>query len=70
MFKFLMGNVCWVTKRNIQIPIRELGETHINNILNCLLGLGDSFIPEVYEGKTRQEWITILTNELKRRKNG
>jgi hypothetical protein len=39
--------------------------SHIINTLGCLRGVGLMEIPEIYEGKTKQEWINILKTELR-----
>jgi hypothetical protein len=38
---------------------------HIINTLGCLRGVGLIEIPEIHEGKTKQEWIDIFKTELR-----
>jgi hypothetical protein len=39
--------------------------SHIINALGCLRGVGLMEIPDVYEGKTKREWIEILITEMR-----
>ena len=40
-------------------------DNHIINALGCLRGVGLTEIPDVYLGKTKQEWIEIFKTELR-----
>jgi hypothetical protein len=74
-FKFFEGsiadaiydrhNTVWRTATGRHTPIMWLTNSHIINTLGCLRGVGLMEIPEVYEGKTKQEWIDILKTELR-----
>jgi hypothetical protein len=72
-FKFFKGqlpnydrqNTVWKTTTGRQTPITWLTNNHIINILDCLNGIGSTEIPEIYLGKTKQEWISIFTTELR-----
>lgn len=74
-FKFFEGilmdvnydrhNLTWKTATGRQTPIFYMTNNHIINILGCLRGVGLTEIPEVYEGKTKREWINIFKTELR-----
>lgn len=74
-FKFFEGiiidvnydrhNLTWKTATGRQTPIFYMTNNHIINILGCLRGVGLMEIPEVYEGKTKREWIDIFKTELR-----
>lgn len=76
-FKFFEGvsvdvdydrhNTAWKTARGRHIPIFWMTTSHIINTLGCLRGVGLMEIPEVHEGKTKQEWIDIFKTELRQR---
>jgi len=69
-FKFLSNNITpdhWVTHQRTIIQIPYLSTSHIFRIINCLKGVGNMVIPDIYQGHTRQEWITIMEDELIRR---
>lgn len=73
-FKFLRGeildrNVCWRSQNGRDTPIFYMTNSHIENTILCLRGVGLSEIPNPYNGKTHDEWIRILTNELTQRIN-
>jgi hypothetical protein len=69
-FKFFQSNnIMWTNAAGVSVSINRLGENHIYNIIRCLVGRGGRIIPEVYQGKTRQEWLTIMNDELDRRRN-
>lgn len=57
----------WRRADGVYIPINELSDEHIRNIRRCLAGVGDSFIPNPYEGRTSEEWIDIMSEELLKR---
>jgi hypothetical protein len=59
----------WTNAAGVSVLINRLRENHIYNIIRCLVGRGNRIIPEIYQGKTRQEWLTIMNNELDRRRN-
>lgn len=73
-FKFFIGskvvpnydrnNTVWKTATGRQTPIIWMTNNHIINVLGCLRGIGLTEIPEVYLGKTKQEWIDIFKFEL------
>lgn len=73
-FKFFKGreidinydrhNTVWKTVTGRHTPIFWMTTNHIINILGCLRGIGLTEIPEVYEGKTKREWIDIFKTEL------
>ena len=68
-FKFLSKNlepIVWRTQDGIMIPVEELGIRHINNIRNCILGVGRRTIPNPYQGRTHSEWLEILRVEEER----
>jgi hypothetical protein len=74
-FKFFEGsivnadydrhNTVWRTSTGRHTPIIWMTNSHIINTLGCLRGVGLMEIPEVYEGKTKREWIDILKTELR-----
>ena len=74
-FKFFIGqvivpnydrhNTTWKTATGRDTPIIWMTNSHIINTLGCLRGVGLMEIPEVYEGKTKQEWIEIFKTELR-----
>jgi hypothetical protein len=76
-FKFFEGilidvnydrhNLTWKTATGRQTPIFYMTNNHIINILGCLRGVGLTEIPEIYEGKTKREWIDIFKTELRTR---
>jgi hypothetical protein len=73
-FKFLRGeifdrNVCWRSQNGRDTPIFYMTASHIENTISCLRGVGLTEIPDPYNGKTHDEWIRILTNELTQRLN-
>ena len=75
-FKFLSGryeydreNTIWKTARGRMTPLSWMTNTHIQNCLNCLRGVGESQIPDPYMGKSKYEWIGIFTTELNLRGN-
>ena len=73
-FKFLRGeifdrNVCWRSQNGRDTPIFYMTSNHIENTILCLRGEGLTEIPDPYNGKTKDEWIRILTNELTQRLN-
>lgn len=73
-FKFLRGeifdrNVCWRSQNGRDTPIFYMTTSHIQNTILCLRGVGLTEIPNPYNGKTHDEWIRILTNELTQRAN-
>ena len=57
----------WKDRHGREHDIRSLTTNHIHNILLCLSGEGESFIPNPYEGRTRMEWSRIFCEELNRR---
>jgi hypothetical protein len=57
----------WTNALGVSVAVNRLREKHIYNIIKCLVGRGNRTIPEIYEGKTRQEWLRIMNNELDRR---
>ena len=73
-FKFFIGeifdrNVCWRSQNGRDTPIFYMTTSHIENTILCLRGVGLTEIPDPYNGKTKDEWIRILTNELRQRLN-
>lgn len=74
-FKFFEGsianaiydrhNTVWRTATGRHTPIMWMTNSHIINTLSCLRGVGLTEIPEIYEGKTKREWIDILKTELR-----
>lgn len=79
-FKFFEGPIVnvdydrdtltWVTATGRDTLIIHMTNTHIINALGCLRGVGLMEIPEVYLGKTKQEWINIFKTELRMRHLG
>jgi hypothetical protein len=71
-FKFFTRNqshLKWRTKSGVEYKIQELSELEIENIIKCFYGTGSTHIPNPYNGKTKKEWLTILHNEINRRKH-
>lgn len=73
-FKFLRGevfdrNICWRSQNGRDTPIFYMTTSHIENTISCLRGVGLTEMPDPYNGKTHDEWIRILTNELTQRLN-
>jgi hypothetical protein len=78
-FKFFNGikilahydrhNTVWRTATGRHTPIIWMTNSHVINTLGCLRGVGLMEIPEVYEGKTKQEWIDIFKTELRLRES-
>ena len=69
-FKFFIGeifdrNVCWRSQNGRDTPIFYMTTNHIENTVLCLRGVGLTEIPNPYNEKTHDEWIRILTNELR-----
>jgi hypothetical protein len=79
-FKFFVGNLSkpiydrhntvWKTATGRHMPIDWMTNNHIINTLGCLNGIGSMEIPEIYLGKTKQEWIEIFNYELRIRHIG
>jgi hypothetical protein len=68
-FKFFAKNeIEWRSATGIHHPLRAISTSYIENIMNCLTGLGNMEIPENYQGRTRAEWYDIFSTELKRRR--
>lgn len=67
-FKFFKGfePLVWRTAMMEYIPIKELTNEHIYNIITCI---GGGHIPNSYLGKTNNQWLNILEDELNRRLN-
>jgi hypothetical protein len=61
------GSIQWRTGQGTIIPIDQLSNSHIRNILTCLTGTGERTIPDPYQDKTHNEWYLILLNELRSR---
>ena len=61
------NNIRWRTAGGLNHPLHTISTSHIRNIMNCLCGTGNMRIPDVYEGRTRNEWYEIFHNELRRR---
>lgn len=66
-FVFLKSNIYWRTYHGMYVLIEDLSLNHINNILRCLNGLGERTIPENYLGKSHDEWIKIMNEQLTKR---
>ncbi len=66
-FVFLKSNIYWKTYHGMYVLIEDLTLDHINNILNCLHGRGNMSIPENYLGKSHDEWIKIMNEQLTKR---
>jgi hypothetical protein len=74
-FKFFKGteidvnydrhNTVWKTATGRHTPIFWMTTSHIINTLCCLRGIGLIEIPEIHEGKSKQEWIEIFKTELR-----
>ena len=74
-FKFFIGqvivpnydrhNTIWKTATGRDTPIIWMTDSHIINALGCLREIGLTEIPDVYLGKTKQEWIEIFKTELR-----
>ncbi len=74
-FKFFEGsivnadydrhNTVWRSATGRHTPIIWMTNSHIINALGCLRGVGLMEIPDVYEGKTKREWIEILITEMR-----
>ena len=65
--KYPPGSIQWRTGQGTIIPIDQLSNSHIRNILTCLTGTGERTIPDPYQDKTHNEWYLILLNELRSR---
>jgi hypothetical protein len=63
-FKFLKSNIYWRTYHGKDVLVEDLTLNHINNILLCLNNLGERKIPENYLGKSHDEWIKIMNEQL------
>jgi len=71
-FKFFEGvgdiieeeMVVWRTSSGRHTPIEMMTSQHINNVINCLTGVGEVSIPNPYFGKSHQEWMNLFTREL------
>lgn len=68
-FKFFQKPeiISWTNALGYKVKVNLLRRNHIRNIIGCLEGNGNRTIPRIYEGRTREEWLTIMNNELKRR---
>lgn len=74
-FKFFEGPIVnvdygrntltWITATGRDTLIINMTNTHIINTLGCLRGVGLMEIPDVYQGKTKREWINIFKTELR-----
>lgn len=63
--------IIWVTADLRHLNIEEMNKIHIFATLKCLKGLGKSIIYNshlnYYTNYTRELWIIIFDNEIKRR---
>ena len=59
----LLLNHIWVTKKKVQIRVKEMTTNHINNCIRCWLGYGRSHIPPDYLGG-KQKWLEIFQKEI------
>lgn len=76
-FKFLKDNdhiyedydigITWKTGTGRDVAISSMTSEHIRNTINCLLGTGETTIPNPYLNRSHSEWIIIFRNELIRR---
>jgi hypothetical protein len=69
-FKFFQKeneNIIWTNAVGVEIPVTRLRNGHIYNIIGCLRGQGNRTIPEMYNGKSHEQWLQIMNNELNRR---
>ena len=72
-FKFFTGqlphydrhNTVWKTATGRHMSVFWMTTNHIINTLGCLREIGLTEIPDVYLGKTKQEWIEIFKTELR-----
>ena len=54
----------WRQSNGVEVNIVDLTTRHIENIVDCLCGIGNVEIPEPYDGRTRYEWYLIFRNEF------
>jgi hypothetical protein len=68
-FKFFQKRevILWTDAQGGRVRVNMLRRNHIHNIIRCLEGNGNRTIPRIYEGRNREEWLTIMNNELDRR---
>jgi len=67
-FKFFQDEIhIWVTYNGTSVPVNEISDKHMNNIIKCLMGHGEVEIPNPYLGKTHEEWFNIFREEIQRR---
>lgn len=60
-------SMVWQSADGRLTRVPQLSNTHIRNIIKCLNGEGLRPIPDDYLGKSKERWLTIMTNELTRR---
>jgi hypothetical protein len=53
----------WVTARRVQIPVKMMTISHINNTIKCWNGQGKLHIPAGYLGG-KEKWLKIFNQEL------
>ncbi len=56
-------NHIWVTARGVEIPVKSMTTSHINNTIRCWNGEGRMNIPSNYLGG-KEKWLNIFSNEL------
>ncbi len=64
--EFSIENHIWVTARKIEIAVRSMAISHINNCIACFEGRGNMRIPEDYLGG-KEKWLKIFNEELTKR---
>jgi len=62
----LMDKYIWTQANGVEIKVIDMTTNHVQNSLNALIN-GKIFSSEI-DKITKENWIKIFTNELKRRK--
>lgn len=57
----------WLDKHGNRYYLYEMDDKYILNVYNCLIGKGNSIIPEVWAGILRSSWEEYFLQELQLR---
>jgi hypothetical protein len=62
--KFSMPDYLWKTADEKTMWISTMNIKHIINTLKMLQGKGKQQPPDIWQGRTKEEWIMIFNDEL------
>lgn len=54
----------WTKSSGLVVKIIDMNNHHISSVLKCLRGEGATKIPDVYNGRRREEWIKAFELEV------